>query len=133
MFAYYFPPLGGSGVQRTLKYVKYLPDHGFEPLVITGQPRWSTQVADEALLREIPPSTFVVEAPTIPFDYVQGKVDGLLRRVGITSRLVRGCAVARSTRRLDTRRGLARAPIYPQAPAVDPLSMSLRRPHTSPP
>ena len=33
MFAYYFPPLGGSGVQRTLKYVKYLPDHGFEPLV----------------------------------------------------------------------------------------------------
>ena len=32
----------------------------------------------------------MVEAPTIPFDYVQGKVDGLLRRVGITSRLVRG-------------------------------------------
>ncbi len=90
MFAYYFPPLGGSGVQRTLKYVKYLPDHGFEPLVITGQPRWSTQVADEALLREIPPSALVVEAPTIPFDYVQGKVDGLLRRVGVTSRLVRG-------------------------------------------
>lgn len=90
MFAYYFPPLGGSGVQRTLKYVKYLPDHGFQPLVITGRPRWFSQAADEALLREIPPSAVVVQAPTIPFDYVQGKVDGLLRRVGIASRLVRG-------------------------------------------
>jgi glycosyltransferase involved in cell wall biosynthesis len=90
MFAYYFPPLGGSGVQRTLKYVKYLPEHGFQPLVITGRPRWFSGLADEALLREVPPSAVVVQAPTIPFDYVQGKVDGLLRRVGIASRLVRG-------------------------------------------
>ena len=29
--AYFFPPLGGGGVQRTLKHVKYLPDEGFEP------------------------------------------------------------------------------------------------------
>ena len=28
MFAYYFPPLGGGGVQRTAKYVKYLPVRG---------------------------------------------------------------------------------------------------------
>ena len=90
MFAYYFPPLGGSGVQRTLKYVKYLPRYGFEPLVVTGRPRWFSQLSDRALLREIPPSAVVVQAPTIPFDYVQGKLDGLLRRVGISSGLVRG-------------------------------------------
>ena len=39
MFAYYFPPLGGGGVQRTAKYVKYLPSEGFEPILVTGTPR----------------------------------------------------------------------------------------------
>jgi len=35
VIAYYFPPLGLSGVQRTLKFVKYMPSHGWEPTVIT--------------------------------------------------------------------------------------------------
>lgn len=90
MFSYYFPPLGGSGVQRTLKYVKYLPQHGFDPLVVTGRPRWFAQVPDRGLLGEVPSAALVVQAPTIPFDYVQGKIDGLLRRAGIASRFVRG-------------------------------------------
>ncbi len=34
--AYYFPPLGGGGVQRSLAFTRYLPDHGYEPLVVTG-------------------------------------------------------------------------------------------------
>lgn len=33
--AYYFPPMGLSGVQRTLKFVKYLRNYGWEPTVIT--------------------------------------------------------------------------------------------------
>lgn len=33
--AYYFPPLGGSGVQRSLKFVKYLPDFDVNPIVVT--------------------------------------------------------------------------------------------------
>ena len=33
--AYYFPPMGLSGVQRTLKFVKYLKNYGWEPTVIT--------------------------------------------------------------------------------------------------
>lgn len=32
---YYFPPMGLSGVQRTLKFVKYLKNYGWEPTVIT--------------------------------------------------------------------------------------------------
>lgn len=36
--AYYFPPLGLSGVQRTLKFVKYLPDYGWQPTVLTVEP-----------------------------------------------------------------------------------------------
>ena len=35
VIAYYFPPLGLSGVQRTLKFVKYMPPHGWQPTVIT--------------------------------------------------------------------------------------------------
>lgn len=33
--AYYFPPMGLSGVQRTLKFVKYLPEYGWHPIVLT--------------------------------------------------------------------------------------------------
>jgi hypothetical protein len=32
---YYWPPSGGAGVQRCLKFVKYLPAFGIEPTVIT--------------------------------------------------------------------------------------------------
>lgn len=39
MIAYYFPPLGLSGVQRTLKFAKYLPDFGWHPTVLTVEDR----------------------------------------------------------------------------------------------
>lgn len=35
VIAYYFPPLGLSGVQRTLKFVKYLPQYDWDPFVLT--------------------------------------------------------------------------------------------------
>lgn len=38
VIAYYFPPLGLSGVQRTTKFVKYLPQYGWEPTVLTVTP-----------------------------------------------------------------------------------------------
>ena len=34
--AYYFPPLGGGGVQRSLAFARYLPDAGYEPVIVTG-------------------------------------------------------------------------------------------------
>ncbi len=36
--AYYFPPMGLSGVQRTLKFAKYLPQFGWQPTVLTVAP-----------------------------------------------------------------------------------------------
>ncbi len=36
VIAYYFPPMGLSGVQRTLKFVKYLKEFNWEPTVITS-------------------------------------------------------------------------------------------------
>lgn len=35
MLAFEFPPLGGVGVQRSLKFAKYLPEHGVRPVVVT--------------------------------------------------------------------------------------------------
>lgn len=35
ILAYYFPPLGMGGTQRTAKFVKYLPQFGWQPIVIT--------------------------------------------------------------------------------------------------
>src|SRR5690606_12905419 len=36
VIAYYFPPMGLSGVQRTLKFVKYMRDYNWEPVVLTS-------------------------------------------------------------------------------------------------
>ncbi|CAN5486394.1 glycosyltransferase family 4 protein [soil metagenome] len=38
VFAYYFPPMGLSGVQRVSKFVKYLPEQGWRPIVVTTGP-----------------------------------------------------------------------------------------------
>ena len=53
MIAYFFPPLGGSGVQRTLKFVKYLPNYGIQPIVSTVKSGHNFAY-DESLLNEIP-------------------------------------------------------------------------------
>lgn len=52
VIAYYFPPMGLSGVQRTLKFVKYLPDFGWNPVVLTTDDT-SYYAYDDTLLGEI--------------------------------------------------------------------------------
>ncbi len=51
--AYYFPPSGGPGVQRVLKHVKYLPEFGWNPIVLTVE-NGQFPARDESLLSEIP-------------------------------------------------------------------------------
>lgn len=53
MVTYYFPPSGGAGVQRTLKFVKYLPDHNIEPVVLSAR-NADYPVYDHTLLQQIP-------------------------------------------------------------------------------
>jgi glycosyltransferase involved in cell wall biosynthesis len=79
VLAYFFPPLGGAGVQRVLKFVKYLPEHGFAPIVITTRSR-RYRVQDTSLAGEIPPGTPVIRALDVP---VLGWVAGVLRRLGL--------------------------------------------------
>jgi glycosyltransferase involved in cell wall biosynthesis len=62
IIAYFFPPLGGAGVQRTLKFVRYLPDSGWSPEVVTvRQPAY--WIRDPTLLDEIPPGVAVHRVP----------------------------------------------------------------------
>ena len=57
IIAWYFPPVGGPGVQRTLKYCKYLSRLGWEITVIGGIDPDEHQ--DAALEREVPPGVVV--------------------------------------------------------------------------
>lgn len=52
IITYYWPPAGGPGVQRWLKFVKYLPDFGFEPIVYLPE-NPSYPIIDENLLSEV--------------------------------------------------------------------------------
>ena len=59
IISYYWPPTGGSGVQRWVKFAKYLPQYGWQPVVYT--PENPEQLArDESLLGEIPPEVEVI-------------------------------------------------------------------------
>lgn len=64
--AYYFPPIGGSGTQRPVKFVKYLPEFGWQPYVIsTDRPYGDgAEGRDETLLADIPPGVQVWRVPT---------------------------------------------------------------------
>src|SRR3954453_307061 len=60
--AYFFPPRGGAGVQRSLKFAKYLPEFGWKPLIIANGGRASdgvTQMKDDTLLRDLPLDTVI--------------------------------------------------------------------------
>jgi len=62
MIAYHFPPLtGSSGIQRTLRFVQHLPALGWEPLVLTADPRAYERTSPD-LLADVPTSTIVRRA-----------------------------------------------------------------------
>ncbi len=51
---YYWPPSGGAGVQRSLKFVKYLREFNIDPIVLTVDPeKASYPLIDDSLIKEI--------------------------------------------------------------------------------
>ena len=60
IITYYWPPSGGSGVQRWLKFAKYLPLYGWEPVIYTPEnPEANTE--DPSLAKDIAPGTQVIK------------------------------------------------------------------------
>ncbi len=53
IISYYWPPAGGPGVQRWLKFVKYLPEFGWEPTVFIPE-NPSYPIVDETLQKDVP-------------------------------------------------------------------------------
>ena len=65
ILTYYFPPSGGAGVQRWLKFVKYLPQFDVEPIVLTvDEHDASYPQIDNQLLNEVPSNIRVVKTKT---------------------------------------------------------------------
>lgn len=60
IITYYWPPSGGSGVQRWLKFAKFLPEYGWEPIIYTPlNPEANSQ--DDTLLKDVSPKTEVLK------------------------------------------------------------------------
>jgi glycosyltransferase involved in cell wall biosynthesis len=65
---YYWPPSGGAGVQRWLKFSKYLPEFGWEPIILTVDPEFAAYpVTDESLLKDLPLSVKIHRTPAIDY------------------------------------------------------------------
>jgi hypothetical protein len=76
--AYFFPPLGGGGCQRTLKLVRYLEPAGWTSAVVTVKDPdyW---ILDPSLLDEVPSSCEIIRASAL----TSQRMLGLLRGAGV--------------------------------------------------
>jgi glycosyltransferase involved in cell wall biosynthesis len=75
IITYYWPPSGGGGVMRWLKFTKYLPSEGWQPIVFTPS-NPDPSATDNSLLKEISPETTVIKLPIWePYD-VYRKITG---------------------------------------------------------
>ena len=60
IITYYWPPAGGPGVQRWLKFVKYLPDFNVQPIVyIPENPTYP--IVDEGLITEVSEKAIILK------------------------------------------------------------------------
>lgn len=67
IITYHWPPAGGPGVQRVLKFAKYLPDFGWEPLILTVA-HGEYSALDDSLINEVSKEIIVFKTRSIePF------------------------------------------------------------------
>lgn len=83
---YYFPPAGGPGVQRVLKFIKYLGDFGWKPIMLVPEnPEY--QARDESLAKDLPKDLIIHRAPIFePYDLYRkftGKQPGVSLDVNV--------------------------------------------------
>ena len=62
IITYYWPPSGGAGVQRWLKFCKYLPEHDWIPVIYTPD-NPEVPAIDKSLLKDIPKGLEVLKLP----------------------------------------------------------------------
>jgi len=100
LIAYNFPPVGGAGVQRPVKWAKYLGHFGWDVTVLTTL-NPSVPTRDDSLLADLPADVTVVRARTWEPDYrvkqnlisTQSSAPGLVRQIKKTVRgIAKRCA-----------------------------------------
>jgi len=80
VIAYYFPPTGGAGVQRTLKFIKYLPEYGWQPVVLTIK-KPPTHLTDRSLQDDTPKSIPIYRTPALLIpQYLPWRLRNFFRR-----------------------------------------------------
>ena len=62
IITYYWPPSGGSGVQRWLKMSKYLPEYGWQPVIYTPEDG-EYPVEDPSLEKDVTPEAEIIKRP----------------------------------------------------------------------
>ena len=62
IITYYWPPAGGPGVQRWLKFCKYLPENGITPIVYCPE-NPTYPITDKSLVDDIPEGIEVIKSP----------------------------------------------------------------------
>lgn len=61
---YYWPPSGGSGVQRWLKMSKYLPEYGWQPVIYTPE-EGEYPILDASLEKDVAPEAEIIRRPIV--------------------------------------------------------------------
>ena len=106
LVTYYFPPSGGAGVQRTLKFAKYLRASGVEPVVLTVE-AGAYPSLDPTLAADVPPGVEVVRTLSLDPFGLYGALTGRSRREAVAVGSVGGADS------LEKRAGLwARANVF---------------------
>ncbi|HQG55815.1 MAG TPA: glycosyltransferase [Bacteroidales bacterium] len=86
IITYYWPPGAGAGVQRWLKFSKYLPLHGWEPVILTVDPAFAQYPSlDESLLHDIPENIKIVRTPARNYFRFAGRERSQIPSAGFAS------------------------------------------------
>lgn len=75
IISYYWPPSGGAGVQRWLKFVKYLPEFNWQPHVYTAL-NGEMPVIDISLEKDIPAEAIIIKKPIWEPYSIYKKING---------------------------------------------------------
>lgn len=75
IITYYWPPSGGSGVQRWVKFTKYLPQNGWQPVIYTPENPELIAV-DSSLESEIPSEAEIIRRPIVEPYEIYRKLSG---------------------------------------------------------
>src|SRR5689334_12410124 len=139
MLCYFFPPLGGGGVQRSAKFAKYLPSFGWRPLVIAAAPNKRNlieQGRDETLLEELPQTIEVERCRSFELSHLYSgltkfrarkalfEVERLIPFLHMDYKLGWAPAALRSARRMIARR--APNVVYTSSPPYSSHLVGLR-------